>query len=205
MGQAPRKKAHSARLLGWPYAGSGPTRAARFAQQRLLSPWGSCFVTARGRYHLFPGDGRSGAGLGERPGFCVAFLALVETPAEGGRRLGAKRPERAGPGAKDPGPRSFVWQAVGPSAPRPPNAAAPRTALPAGRRGRRRFYGRADGPGHKNMPAAGRSPAAGGWAVPTRRRPPPPGFSPTPKGTTGQGQPKGYLWYGSPALILQAR
>ena len=28
----------------------------------------------------------------------------------------------------------------------------------------------ADGPGHKNMPAAGRSPAAGGWAVPTRRR-----------------------------------
>ena len=124
------------------YAHGGPTRTARFAQQRLLSPWGSCFVTARGRYHLFPGDGRSGAGLGERPGFCVAFLALVETPAEGGRRLDAKRPERAGPGAKDPGPRSFVWQAVGPSAPRPPNAAAPRTAPPAGRRGRRRFYGR---------------------------------------------------------------
>ena len=49
-------------------------------------------------------------------------------PSGGGRRLDAKRPERAGPEAFGPGPRSFVWQAGrGPQGrpPRPPSPAAP--------------------------------------------------------------------------------
>ena len=48
------------------------------------------------------------------PGFLLPFLALVEIVASrGGRRRGAKRPERGGPGAFGPGPPSFVWLAVG--------------------------------------------------------------------------------------------
>ena len=85
------------------------------------------------------------------PGFCVAFLALVETSAEeGGRRRGAKRPEIAWPGAFDPGPRYFVWLAGGAAPqgrpPRPPNAAAPPVYPPrpscAPRRDRRIALGR---------------------------------------------------------------
>ena len=45
----------------------------------------------------------------------------------GGRRKGAKRPEKPGPG-QSLRPRLFVWQAGGPKAPRPPNAAAPGAA-----------------------------------------------------------------------------
>ena len=44
------------------------------------------------------------ARLDERPGFYVAFLALVEHP-EGGRRQDAKRPEKRGArGPLAPGP-----------------------------------------------------------------------------------------------------
>ena len=49
-------------------------------------------------------------------------------------------------------------------------------------RGAAAFWGRGLWPRPQNMPAAGQSPAAGGWAAPTRRRPPPAlGFSPTAK------------------------
>ena len=53
------------------------------------------------------------ARLDERPGFYVAFLALVEHP-EGGRRRDAKRPKKRGArGPLAPGPALFVWQAGG--------------------------------------------------------------------------------------------
>ena len=39
------------------------------------------------------------------------------------------------------------------------------------------FRAGAFGPGPKNKPAAGQSPVAGGWAQPTRRRPPSATFS----------------------------
>ncbi len=39
-------------------------------------------------------------------------------------------------------------------------------------RGAAAFWGRGLWPRPQNMPAAGQSPAAGGWAAPTRRRPP---------------------------------
>ena len=58
------------------------------------------------------GRGRVGATV--RLGVLLPFLALVEIVASrGGRRRGAKRPERVGPGAFGPGPPSFVWLAVG--------------------------------------------------------------------------------------------
>ena len=44
-------------------------------------------------------------------------------------------------------------------------------------RGAAAFWGRGLWPRPQNMPAAGQSPAAGGWAAPTRRRPPSAGFS----------------------------
>ena len=45
--------------------------------------------------------------------------------APGGRRLGAARPERAGPGARGPGPALLFGWPGGLKAPGPPNAAAP--------------------------------------------------------------------------------
>ena len=54
---------------------------------RLACSVASALATARGRYHLFPGGGRGVARLDERPGFYVAFLALVEHP-EGGAAAG---------------------------------------------------------------------------------------------------------------------
>ena len=99
---------------------------------RLACSVASALATARGRYHLFPGGGRGVARLDERPGFCVAFLALVEHP-EGGRRQDAKRPEKRGAGGFDSGPRFLFGRPRGGpgAAPRPPNAAAPREAAPA--------------------------------------------------------------------------
>ena len=81
-----------------------------------------------------------------RKGVAGSCLGVGEKPSGGGRRLGAKRPERAWPGAFGPGPRSFVWLAGGPQGPRPPNAAAPpgdRPGAHKGRSGRHRLKGRA--------------------------------------------------------------
>ena len=52
------------------------------------------------------------------------------------------------------------------------NERGPQAVLPVGRGGGGVFRAGAFGPGPKNKPAAGQSPAAGGWAAPTRRRPP---------------------------------
>ena len=71
-------------------------------------------------------------GLDERPGFYVAFLALVEHP-EGGRRQDAKRPKKRGARGLCLRPRAFCLAGRGAAlgaAPRPPNAAAPREAAP---------------------------------------------------------------------------
>ena len=58
------------------------------------------------------------------PGFLLPFLALVEIVASrGGRRRGAKRPERGGPGAFGPGPPSQpVEKPLGVRGPQPPEA-----------------------------------------------------------------------------------
>ena len=55
---------------------------------------------------------------------------------------------------------------------RQPNAAAPGQSSRQAGGGGGVFRAGAEGPGPKNKPAAGQSPAAGGWAAPTRRRPP---------------------------------
>ena len=81
-----------------------PTAVAR-GGRGLLSPWGSCFATARGRYHLFPGGGRGVARLDERPGFGIAFLAAVETLAEGERRARIARTTQ-GRGPLAPAPQA---------------------------------------------------------------------------------------------------
>ena len=47
------------------------------------------------------------------PGFLLPFGVGGKRSGPGGRRLGAKRPERAGPGPFGPGLRSFVWLAEG--------------------------------------------------------------------------------------------
>ena len=88
--------------------------------------------------------------------------------ASGSRFSGREAPRRR-PGARPSGnllPRASVH----PSAIR---------RLPWGRRkagadmrGAAAFWGRGLWPRPQNMPAAGQSPAAGGWAAPTRRRPP---------------------------------
>ena len=148
---APRKKARSLSPARLALRGrrdsrnSGcwrPTAVAR-GGRGLLSPWGSCFATARGRYHLFPGGGRGVARLDERPGFGIAFLALAENPAEGGRRRlaarggpqGCPRPakQKSAPGALGPG-----YALSGRFAPsrRPPRALGFCTAAPAGKAGR---------------------------------------------------------------------
>ena len=134
--------------------------------------------------------------------FALPFWRWWRTRRRGGRRLGAKRPERAWPGAFDPGPRSFVWLAGGAAlrgrppgrqTPPPPRISVPALprplrdrriahgrpfpaarALPLGRGAAAAFRGLGYRPRPRNGPAAGRSPAAGGWAQPTRRRPPRP-------------------------------
>ena len=103
---------------------------------RLACSVASALATARGRYHLFPGGGRGGAGLDERPGFCVAFLASAENPAEGGGGRTRSVLKERGPGPLAPDPALlFGRPGGGPgAAPRPPNAAAPprgRPGLPA--------------------------------------------------------------------------
>ncbi len=60
------------------------------------------------------------------------------------------------------------------------NERGPRAVLPVGRGGGGVFRAGAFGPGPKNKPAAGQSPAAGGWATPTRRRPPAGPVAPCP-------------------------
>ena len=79
-----------------------------------------------------------------------------------------------GPGPLAPGPaRLFGGEgaALG-AAPSPAKRRRPQAVLPVGRGGGGVFRAGAEGPGPKNKPAAGQSPAAGGWAAPTRRRPP---------------------------------
>ena len=78
--------------------------------------------------------------------------------SRGGGGGGAQRPQRRGGGR---GPRPCVGFA-GP--PGPQNAAAPQATLPVGRWGAATFRGRGLWPWPLNRPAAGRSPAAGGWA-----------------------------------------
>ena len=138
------------------------------------------------------------ARLDERPGFYVAFLALVEHP-KGGRRQDAKRPKKRGArGPLAPGPALFVWQAGGrPWGPPlgrqtpPPPARPPRpfrfpraTAVgPAGgalgngegvavglRGGRRRFAG-PKGPQNQSMGGGQRPPP---MLCARCARPPPP-------------------------------
>ena len=73
-------------------------------------------------------------GLGERPGFSVAFLAVVEHP-EGGRRQDAKRPEKRGAGGFASGPR-FLFGGEGAAlgaAPSPAKRRRPQAVLPIGR------------------------------------------------------------------------
>ncbi len=56
-----------------------------------MSPWGSCFATARGRYHLFPGSRRGVVGLDERLGVLRCLFGVGgksgggEAAAFGGR------------------------------------------------------------------------------------------------------------------------
>ena len=119
----------------------------------------SALATARGRYHLFPGGGRGVTRLDERPGFGIAFLALAENPAEGGRRRlaagggpqGCPRPakQKSAPGALGPG-----CALSGRFAPRrrPPGrwdfAPPPRRGRQGGKPGRSAGLGMADvGPG----------------------------------------------------------
>ena len=91
-----------------------PTAVAR-GGRGLLSPWGSCFATARGRYHLFPGGGRGVVGLGE---------TLSGRGAATGHTLRTKpRPMACGPGRLHP-------PAAG-CRPRPPASAVARRSLPA--------------------------------------------------------------------------
>ena len=54
------------------------------------------------------------------------------------------------------------------------------------------FRAGAFGPGPKNKPAAGQSPVAGGWAQPTRRRPPSATFSANAKKATQKPGPTLY-------------
>ena len=133
-----------------------------------------------------------------RKGVAGSCLGVGEKPSGGGRRLGAKRPERAWPGAFGPGPRSFVWLAGGrpcgaappaakrrrpppylrPGPPAPPTGPPDRpwATVPRGQGAALGPGGgggvRGPGPWPSNKPAAGLRPAAGGWAAPTRRRPP---------------------------------
>ena len=115
----------------------------------------SALATARGRYHLFPGGGRGVTRLDERPGFGIAFLALAENPAEGGRRRlaagggpqGCPRPakQKSAPGALGPG-----CALLGRFAPRrrPPGrwdfAPPPRRGRQGGKPGRSAGLGMAD-------------------------------------------------------------
>ena len=120
---APRKKARSLSPARLALRGrrdsrnSGcwrPTAVAR-GGRGLLSPWGSCFATARGRYHLFPGGRRGVVGLGE---------TLSGRGAATGHTLRTKpRPMACGPGRLHP-------PAAG-CRPRPPASAVARRSLPA--------------------------------------------------------------------------
>ena len=55
----------------------------------------------------------------------MAWEAGGRSQRSGGAAAGAKRPEMPGRAATGRPPRHFVWQARGPKAPGPPNAAAP--------------------------------------------------------------------------------
>ena len=147
-----------------------------------------------------PGPGNYGAGL------CVAVLAAVEAPAtRGGGGWTRSVLKSAGPEALPPA-RAFCLAgrgAFGPSAAkrrRPPHSPPGRTARAAAF-----LWPGPMVPAIKTCPLPGAARQRAGGLRPPAAAPPTLGFPPTPKGTTGQGQPKGYLWYGSPALILQAR
>ena len=115
-----------------------------------------------------------------RKGVAGSCLGVGEKPSGGGRRLGAKRPERAWPGAFGPGPRSFVWLAGGrpcgaapPAAKRrrPPRISVP--ALPRPLRDRRIAHGRP-------FPAARALPLGRGAAAAFEGQGPGPRTSPLP-------------------------
>ena len=147
MGQAPRRRGlHPLGPGKIPLPGLRSFRRGSSPEKGTL-PFAcsvaSALATARGRYHLFPGGGRGVTRLDERPGFGIAFLALAENPAEGGRRRlaagggpqGCPRPakQKSAPGALGPG-----CALSGRFAPRrrPPRALGFCTAAPAGKAGR---------------------------------------------------------------------
>ena len=90
--------------------------------------------------------------------------------ARGGRRRALRALKAPGPG-----PGAFGLAAPGAEGPPgPPNAAAPLLPCRKARGpGAAAAFWRGQRP-RQNRPAAGHSPAAGGWAEPTRRRPPGP-------------------------------
>ena len=97
-----------------------------------------------------------------------------KTQRRGGRRLGAKRPERAGPGAKGPGP-ALLFGAPGAAhraAPGLPNAAAPgdRPVLSSPPGNRRRAAGAAL-PRGRGRPPGSRRGGGGVWRQGAHRAP----------------------------------
>ena len=118
-----------------------------------------------------------------RKGVAGSCLGVGEKPSGEGRRLGAKRPERAWPGAFGPGPRYFVWRP-------PPRISVP--ALPRPLRDRRIAHGRpfpaaralplgrgaaaceGQGPGPRTSPLPGSARQRAGGLRPPAAAPPAP-------------------------------
>ena len=149
-----------------------PNPRGFFDRLRRAAHWErrACFVYG-GRKGNKQGRCRLMVPAAPHRGLCAYWLcALSQRPAwpgggGGGRALRALR--EGGRGLQPLPPSRCLW-AGGPGAPGPQTPPPP--ALPPPSAGAAAFRGRGQRPRPRNKPAAGRCPAAGGWAAPTRRR-----------------------------------
>ena len=153
--------------------GCGPRTPGGFSTGcRRAAHWErrACFVYG-GRKGNKQGRCRLMVPAAPHPGLCAYWqCAPPLRPAwpgggGGGRALRALR--EGGRGLRPQPPSCCLW-AGGPGAPGPQTPPPP--ALPHPSAGAAAFRGRGQRPRPRNKPAAGRCPAAGGWAAPTRRR-----------------------------------
>ena len=141
-----------------------------------------------------------------RPSRAARLFGFAKLRRSGGGGGGAqKRPESAGRGPMAPAPRFLFGGPAHPNGnplPLRQRASGGPTAVARGRRkegpflrGAAAFRGRGQRPRPLNMPAAGHRPAAGGWAQPTRRRPPRYGFHHRQKGNEKPGPTLYGAWH----------
>ena len=147
---------------------------------RFSSDHAGALLTGSGALGLFMEDGRviskGAAGLWSLRRPIPAFVHIGNVPlpcARHGPSGGGAAAGRFAPCAREAGAFSpCLPRAVcGPGGRRPPGPQTPPPpALPPPSAGAAAFRGRGQRPRPRNKPAAGRCPAAGGWAAPTRRR-----------------------------------